>query len=212
MFRSLRAILRSQKCITRNGLLHSLNYKSRTAAPPNSGSSATYLQTCQQILRPWKLRIPDLNEFFHNHTNSQPETPMQPLRTYQCYGHARDTPGFPLSTTNPTWFFHLTRSGHLYVCTLNSRHFVYRTSRTICICTLTLSTLLVEHVISSIWINRITTRSRWKFRICTTTNDLTLYIFVTWGWPTVAETCRQPNKIDTKTVVFWRTEPLLIYN
>jgi len=61
-----------------------------------------------------------------------------------------------------------------------------------------------------------TTRSRWKFRICTTTNDLTvytfssLYIFVTWGWPTVAETCRQSNKTDTKTVVFWRTYPLQI--
>jgi len=27
---------------------------------------------------------------------------------------------------------------------------------------------------------------------------------------TVAETCRQPNKTDTKTVVFWRTHPLLI--
>ena len=59
-------------------------------------------------------------------------------------------------------------------------------------------------------INRMTTRSRWKFRICTATNDLTLYsfsslyIFVTWGWPKVAETCRQPNKTDTKTVVFWR--------
>jgi len=62
----------------------------------------------------------------------------------------------------------------------------------------------------------MTTRSRWKFRMCTTTNDLTLYsfsslyIFVTLGWPTVAETCRQPNKTDTKTVVFWRTYPYLI--
>jgi len=62
----------------------------------------------------------------------------------------------------------------------------------------------------------MTTRSRWKFRMCTTTNDLTLYsfsslyIFVTLGWPPVAETCRQPNKTDTKTVVFWRTYPLLI--
>jgi len=80
-----------------------------------------------------------------------------------------------------------------------------------------LSTLLVEHFISSIRINRMTTRSRWKFTICTTTNDLTLYsffsfyIFVNWGWPKVAETCRQPNKTDTKTVVFWRTYPLLIY-
>ena len=33
---------------------------------------------------------------------------------------------------------------------------------------------------------------------------------MTWEWPTVAETCRQPNKQDTKTVVFWRTHPLLI--
>ena len=62
----------------------------------------------------------------------------------------------------------------------------------------------------------MTTRSRWKFRICTTTNDLTLYsfsslyIFVTWGWPTVGESC-QPNKTDTKTVVFWCTYPFLIY-
>ena len=82
--------------------------------------------------------------------------------------------------------------------------------------TLTLSTLLVEHVVCSVWINLVTTRSCWKFRICTTTNDLTLYsfsslyIFVTWGWPTVAETCRQPNKTGTKTVVLWRTYPLLI--
>jgi len=80
----------------------------------------------------------------------------------------------------------------------------------------TLSTLLVEQVISSIWINRITTRPRWKFTICTATNDLTLYsfsslyIFATWGWPTVVETFRQPNKTDTKTVVFWRTYLLLI--
>ena len=37
-----------------------------------------------------------------------------------------------------------------------------------------------------------------------------LHIFVTWGWPTVAETRRQPNKTDTKTVVFWRTYPLVI--
>jgi len=34
--------------------------------------------------------------------------------------------------------------------------------------------------------------------------------FVTWGCPTVAETRRQPNKTDTKTVVFWRTYPLQI--
>jgi len=61
------------------------------------------------------------------------------------------------------------------------------TSRTTCtsICTLTLYTLLVEHVISSIWINRITTRSRWKFRMCTTTNDLTCIVFphYTFLWP-----------------------------
>jgi hypothetical protein len=85
-----------------------------------------------------------------------------------------------------------------------------------CNCTLALSTLLVEHIIRSIRINRMTTKSRWKFTICTTTNDLklyifsSLYIFVTWGWPTVAETCRQPNKTDTKTVVFCRTYTLLI--
>ena len=36
------------------------------------------------------------------------------------------------------------------------------------------------------------------------------FSFVTWGWLTVAETCRQPNKTDTKTVVFWRTYTLLI--
>ena len=54
---------------------------------------------------------------------------------------------------------------------------------------LTLSTLLVERILSSIRINRMTTKCRWKFRICTATNDLTLYsfsslyIFVTWGWP-----------------------------
>ena len=131
------------------------------------------------------------------------------LRT--CSGYQ----SFPLSTTNPTWFFCLTLSVQPYICTLNSRHFAYRTSCTTCICTLTLSTLLVENIISSIRINRMTTRSRWKFRIYTTTNDLTLYsfsslyIFVIWGWPTVVKTCRQPNKADTKTVVFWRTYPLL---
>jgi len=83
-----------------------------------------------------------------------------------------------------------------------------------CICTL--STLFVEHIISSIRINRMTTRSRWKFRICTINNDLTLYsfsslyIFVTWGWPTVAEICRQPNETYTKTVAFRRIYLLLI--
>jgi len=113
-------------------------------------------------------------------------------------------------------FYHLTWSVQPCICTLNSRHFAYRTSRTTCICTLTLSTLLVEHI-SSIRINRMAKRSRWKFRICITVNDLTLYsfsslyIFMTWGWPTVAETCRQPNKTDTKTVVFWRTYPLLTH-
>ena len=70
--------------------------------------------------------------------------------------------------------------------------------------------------ISSIRINRMTTRYRWKFRTCNTTNNLTLYSFsslynfVTWGWPRVAETCRQPNETDPKTIVFWRTYPLLI--
>ena len=104
------------------------------------------------------------------------------------------------------WTFNEIHKVHMYIFTLNSRHFAYVTSRTTCVCTLTVSTLLVEHVISSIWINRITTRSCWKFRTFTTTNDLTLYsfsslyIFVTWGWPTVAETCRrQHNKTDTKT-------------
>jgi len=86
---------------------------------------------------------------------------------------------------------------NLYVY-FNSIHFASRT-----------------YFISSIRINRRTTRCRWKFRICTTTNDHTLYsfsslyIFVTWGWPTVAETRRQPNKIDKKTVVFDVPYPLL---
>jgi len=40
-----------------------------------------------------------------------------------------------------------------------------------------LSTVLIKLIISSIRINRITTRSRWKFRICTTTNALILYNF-----------------------------------
>jgi len=99
---------------------------------------------------------------------------------------------------------------------LNSRHFAYVTPRTACTYTLTLFTLLVEHVISWIRINHMTTRSRWKFTICTANNGLTLYrvstlyIFVTRGWPTVAETYRQSNKTDRKTVVFWRTFPLLI--
>jgi hypothetical protein len=112
-------------------------------------------------------------------------------------------------------YIYMLYTSYVCVCTLNPRHFAYGTSRTTCICTLTLSTLLVEHIISSIWISRITTRSRWKFRIRTITNDLTLYsfsslhIFVTWGWPTLAEIC-QPNKTDTKTVVFWCTYPLLI--
>jgi hypothetical protein len=48
-----------------------------------------------------------------------------------------------------------------------------------------LSTLLVELIISSIWINRMTTRSSWTFRTCTTTNDLILYSFphYTFLWP-----------------------------
>ena len=56
---------------------------------------------------------------------------------------------------------------------------------TICIRTLTLPTLLVEHIISSIRISRITTRPRWKFRICTTPNDLTCIVFphYTFLWP-----------------------------
>ena len=96
----------------------------------------------------------------------------------------------------------------LCLCDITYSVYMYRT--------VTLSTMLVESIISSIRINRITTRSRWKFTICTTSIDLTLYsfsslyIFVTWGWPTVAETCRQPNKTDTKTVVFWLTYTLLI--
>jgi len=48
-------------------------------------------------------------------------------------------------------------------------------------------------------------------RIGTTANVPILYIFVTWRWPAVAETCRQPNKYDTKTVGFWRTYSLLMY-
>ena len=70
-----------------------------------------------------------------------------------------------------------------------------------------LSTLPVECIISFNLDNSKTTRSRWKLKICTTTNVLILYIFsllyifVTWGWPTVAETFRHPNKYDTKTVV-----------
>jgi hypothetical protein len=36
-----------------------------------------------------------------------------------------------------------------------------------------------------------------------------VYISVTWRWPTVAETCRrQHNKVGYKTVMFWRTAPL----
>ena len=137
-------------------------------------------------------------------------------------------------------------------------NYIYMVVYFICtthICTLTLSTLLAERFIGSKRINRMT-RSRWMFRICTTTNDLTLYsfsslyIFMTRGlahsgrnmlswrdlvesseyvpqlmilhcivfphytflwpedWPTVAETCRQPNK--AKTVLFWHTYPILI--
>ena len=66
---------------------------------------------------------------------------------------------------------HFTWSVRPYICTLNSRHFPYRTSHTTCVCTL--STSLVKRVIISIRINRMT-RSR-KFRACTTTNELTLY-------------------------------------
>ena len=112
--------------------------------------------------------------------------------------------------------FHLTWIVQPQIYNLNSRHFVYRTSRTTYVCTLNLSTLLVEYIISSVRINRMTTRCRCKFRICTTANDLTLYsfsllyIFVTWGWTTVTEKCRQPNKTDTKTIVFWSNYLLLI--
>ena len=50
---------------------------------------------------------------------------------------------------------------------------------------LTLSSLLVQHIISSIRINRMTTRSRWKFRIYTITDDLALYSFSSLyvSWP-----------------------------
>jgi len=74
-----------------NGLLHPLSYKSRPAVPPHSGSSATCLHTCQQPLRPFNLRILDLNEYFHNHTYSQPET------SCSRYGrtNATDTLGIP---------------------------------------------------------------------------------------------------------------------
>jgi len=100
------------------------------------------------------------------------------IRQKNSIGHWRalDTPSFPRSTTNPTWFFP-PNTKCTNICTLNSRHFAYRISHATYICALTISTLLVEHIISSIWINRMTTRSRWKFRICTTTNDLTLYSF-----------------------------------
>jgi len=69
---------------------------------------------------------------------------------------------------------------YIYICTLNSKHFAYRTSHThtTYICTLTLSTLIVEHMISSIRINSITTRYRWKFRLCTTTYELTCIVFL----------------------------------
>ena len=35
---------------------------------------------------------------------------------------------------------------------------------------------------------------------------------MTWRWPSTAETCRhfQPNKYDTKTVVFWQPPPFCI--
>ena len=108
---------------------------------------------------------------------------------------------FPPSSTSPTWFFSQQSKCTTYirVCTLNSRHFTHKTSLTTCIYTLSLSTLPLEYIISFNIDNRKTTRSRWKLRIGTTTNVLILYIFsslcifVTWGWPTVAETCRQPN-------------------
>ena len=63
-----------------------------------------------------------------------------------------------------------------------------------------LSSLPDEYIISFNIGNCKTTRARWKLRIGTTTKVLilyifpSLYIFVTWRWPTVAETCRQPNK------------------
>jgi len=137
--------------------------------------------------------------------------------TWNFHVAATDTLGIPqafhLALLTPLGFSPHMKFTTIYICTLNWRHFAYRTSRTTYICTLTLSTSLVEHIISSI---RMTTRSRWNFRIYIAANDLTLYslsslyIFVTWGWPTVAETCRQPNKTDTKTVVFWCTYPLPI--
>jgi len=37
---------------------------------------------------------------------------------------------------------------------------------------------------------------------------LTLYIFVSWRWPTVAETCRQLNKYDARQLCFDVPNPL----
>jgi len=64
----------------------------------------------------------------------------------------------------------------------------------------------VKYIISFSLDNRKTTRPRWKLIICITTYVLIVYsfsslhIFVTWGWPTVAETCRQPNN---RIIVFF---------
>ena len=72
----------------------------------------------------------------------------------------------------------LVPSGPLQACNgTDLPYFTYRTSRATCISTLSLSTLLVEHIINSLCINGMTTRSLWKFSVCTTTNDLTLHSF-----------------------------------
>jgi len=177
MIRPLWAILRSQKCIMRKDYTGKII--SCGTYPEFSTRSRCYAVYPYWTNNVWLAKWIELKYicmlYMISHKQSALSLKYICMVVHFMWGTA----------TNPTWFFHLTWSAQPYICTLNSRHFAYVISCTTCICTLTLSTLLVEHIISSIWINRITMRSHWKFAICTTTNDLTCLVFLhyTFLWP-----------------------------
>ena len=58
---------------------------SRPAVPLHCSSSAIYLHTCQQTLWPFRLRIPDLNEYFHNRTYGQSDQPRGQVVRVSAY-------------------------------------------------------------------------------------------------------------------------------
>ena len=178
-----------------NGLLHLLSYKSRQALHSklirNIAAHAPTNSTTWQAKDSWSKQI-------------LPQSYTQPAWNFHVA--AMDVP------TPLTWLGYSKLSTEHYY-----PHLVFHNNRSVQHAyVLTQGTLLIRHHSKHVYIlylyplhpshisfntdNCKTTRSLWKLRICTTTNVLILYIFssfyifVTWGWPTVAETCRQPNK------------------